>query len=83
MASTPSIKTYDLDGNMASQSLISGYGMASTNGIGLTMGAMAHDWTGYINGLFYEAIIYNRILNQEELVKVLSYLKSKYPFLNA
>ncbi|RQO30137.1 hypothetical protein DBR32_11160 [Taibaiella sp. KBW10] len=76
---TSTLKVYDLSGNVHDSLSISKSVLRPSN-IGLTLGAGAE--FGYINGHFYELLVYNRTLSQTEIKSVLAYLKSKYPFLN-
>lgn len=72
------LTVYDPSGNVHN-SLSTSKSVMRPSNIGLTLGAGAE--LGYINGDFYELMVYNRVLSQTEIQSVLAYLKNKYPFL--
>ncbi|MNE57124.1 hypothetical protein D3C80_1520730 [compost metagenome] len=76
------IKTYNINGSMDQSTTVSNGYLRDTDNIGFALGTDAKIDVPY-NGDFYEALVYDRVLTEQEIQSVLSYLKSKYQFLNA
>lgn len=76
-----SMKTYGKDGAVKNSLTLNNTNMPPTNDIGFNIGVDKETTSG-IPGKFYEALVFDRVLYAGEIKSVLSYLKSKYPFLN-
>ena len=76
-----SLKAYGKDGAVKTSLTLNNTNMPPTIDIGFNLG-VDKETTGGIPGKFYEALVFDRVLYAGEIKSVLSYLKSKYPFLN-
>ncbi len=77
---TTDLSVFDRNGNKLATHILPSTGLKNGISAGLRIGFGG----GFPSGanVFYEGILYDRILSESEIKSVLGYLKSKYPFLN-
>jgi hypothetical protein len=81
-ASNTDVKIMDINGATVHSVTYAATQIRASQTAGFVLGASVVP-TYTSDGAFYEALVYDRVLTDVEIQSVLTYLKSKYPFLNA